>query len=306
MIVDWSRLALGAEVGLGIGALILAVWLATHWLLRGRPGGMSWVQVVIALAIVGASTGAYAVFSYQHQPESKAAAAPSDATPAPASAMAGTDSAALSTQQALAKPPAPPAHAQVDAGGIVLKFDPPDGYCLYPTDLMSVVLAVHKQTNRDNVVHTAFGDCDQLKSHGETGARIHDFGLVMTPVAMVGKPATRASLDDFARAAVDPAQVRESVAQRLREAVTRLDMQSFSSVGVLDRDDSSIYLGFLSKLQSGDDTFTQACVMALTAVRGRLVSLYLYSDYTKNPRNTLQALLTKTKASVGAFAGLNK
>jgi len=96
------------------------------------------------------------------------------------------------------------------------------------------------------------------------------------------------------------------VSQRLREAATRLDMQSFSSVGVLDRDDSSIYLGFLSKLQSGDETFTQACVMALTAVRGRLVSLYLYSDYTKNPRNTLQALLTKTKASVGAFAGLNK
>lgn len=304
MTVDWARLALGAEVGLGIGALILMVWVATHWLLRGRPGGISWVQVGIALAIVTASTGAYAVFSFQHQPESKTAAA--EPATAPSSAVAAPDTATPSTDQALATPPAPPAHAQVNAGGIVLKFDPPDGYCLYPTDLMSVVLAVHKQTNRDNVVHTAFGDCDQLKSHGETGARIRDFGLVMTPVAMVGKPVTRASLDDFARAGVDPAQVKESVAQRLHEAVTRLDMQSFSSVGVLDRDDSSIYLGFLSKLQSGDETFTQACVMALTAVHGRLVSLYLYSDYTKNPRNTLQALLTKTKASVGAFAGLNK
>ena len=46
--------------------------------------------------------------------------------------------------------------------------------------------------------------------------------------------------------------------------------------------------------------------MALTVVRSRLVSLYLYTDYTKNPRNTLQMLLTKTKASVGAFAGANK
>ncbi|HKX06756.1 MAG TPA: hypothetical protein VJN67_01120 [Stellaceae bacterium] len=304
MMVDWARLALGAEVGLGIGALILVVWVATHWLLRGRPGGISWVQVAIALAIVTASTGAYAVFSYHHQPESKTAAA--EPATAPSSAVPSPDGAAPSTEQALAMPPARPAHAQVDAGGIVLKFDPPDGYCLYPTDLMSVVLAVHKRTNRDNVVHTAFGDCDQLKSHGDTGARIRDFGLVMTPVTMVGKPVTRASLDDFARSAVDPAQVKESVGQRLHEAVARLDMQSFSSVGVLDRDDSSIYLGFLSKLQSGDETFTQACVMALTAVHGRLVSLYLYSDYTKNPRNTLQALLIKTKASVGAFAGLNK
>ena len=305
MTVDWARLALGAEVGLGIGALILAVWLATHWLLRGRPGGISWVQVAIALAIVTASTGAYAVFSYQHQLESTTPAEPAAASE-PAPAASGTDGTTPSTDQALATPPAPPAPAQVDAGGVILKFDPPDGYCLYPTDLMSVVLAVHKRTNRDNVVHTAFGDCDQLKSHVETGARIRDFGLVMTPVAMVGKPVTRASLEDFARAALDPAQVKESVGQRLHEAVARLDMQSFSSVGVLDRDDSSIYLGFLSKLQSGDETFTQACVMALTAVRGRLVSLYLYSDYTKNPRNTLQALLTKTKAAVGAFAGLNK
>ena len=46
--------------------------------------------------------------------------------------------------------------------------------------------------------------------------------------------------------------------------------------------------------------------MALTIVRSRLVSLYLYSDYAKNPRATLQTLLTKSKASVAAFAGLNK
>lgn len=303
MTVDWARLALGAEVGLGIGALILLVWLATRWLLRGRPSAISWLQVAVAFVIIAASTGAYAVFSYRQPPEPSAPAA----EPATAAAPAPSGDAPVpSSDQALATPPAPPSFAQVDAGGVVLKFDPPDGYCLYPTDLMSVVLAVHKQTNRDNVVHTAFGDCDQLKSHGENGARIRDFGLVMTPVGMVGKPATRASLEDFARQAVDPNQVRESVSQRLREAVTRLDMQSFSSVGVLDRDASSIYLGFLSKLQSGNETFTQACVLALTAVRGRVVSLYLYSDYTKNPRNTLQALLTKSKAGVEAFAGLNK
>ena len=307
MNLDWMRLALGAEIGLGIGALILLVWLATRWLLRGRLGAMSWAQIAIALAIIVTSTGAYAVFSYRAQPEKPVTAAAEPATtPAPAPVVAVGNGAPPATEQALATPPAAPTHAQLDTGGVVLKFDPPEGYCLYPTDLMSVVLAVHKQTNRDNVVHTAFGDCDQLKSHGETGARIRDFGLVMTPVAMVGKPVTRASLDDFVREVVDPTRVKEDVSQRLREAVARLDMQSFSSVGVLDRDQGSIYLGFLSKLQSADETFTQACVMALTAVHGRLVSVYLYSDYGKNPRNALQALLTKAKASVGAFTDLNK
>jgi len=299
--MDWTRLALGAEVGFGIGALILVGWLGTRWLLHGRLGAVSWIHVAVSVAIVALSTGAYALFSYRSQPAPAAAADPR-AVVQPATQDA---TATASPEEAVATPP-PPAHAQVDAGGVVLKFDPPEGYCVYPTDLMSVVLAVHKQTNRDNVVHTAFGDCDQLRGHVETGARIRDFGLVMTPTSMVGKPVTRAGLDELARETLDPAEVKESVSQRLREAVTRLDMQSFSSVGVLDRDDNSIYLGFLSKLQSGDETFTQACVMALTAVRGRLVSLYLYSDYAKNPRNTLQALLTKTKASVGAFVGLNK
>lgn len=298
MDVDWTRLALGGEVGLGIGALILLGWLGTRWLLHGRFGVVSWAHVAISVVIIAASTGAYALFSYRTQPSPPAAE-----HPAALPAVAGDT--ATPSQQALATPP-PPSHAQIDAGGIVLKFDPPEGYCTYPADLMSLVLAMHKQTNRDNVVHTAFGDCDQLRSHAESGARIRDFGIVMTPTATVGKSLTRAALDDLAREVVDPAQVRESVAQRMRDAVSRLDMQSFSAIGVLDRDDSSIYFGFLSKLHAGDETFTQAYVMALTVVRNRLVSVYLYSDYAKNPRTMLQALLTKTKASVGAFAGLNK
>ena len=309
MDVDWTRLALGAEVGLGIGALILVGWLGTRWLLRGRLGTLSWAHVALSVVIIAASTGAYALFSFRAQPPSPAPLTTAAAA-STAAAAAGDPPAAPSDQQAVVAPPAPPAApppAQVDAGGgVLLKFDPPEGYCFYPADLMSVVVAMHKQTNRDNVVHTVFGDCDQLRAHAETGARIKDFGIVMTPTSTVGKPLTRASLDDFAREIVDPAQGRESVAQRLHEAVSRLNLQSFSSVGVLDRDDSAIYFGFLSKVRAGEETFTQASVLALTIARSRLVSLYLYSDYAKTPRSTLQTLLTKSKASVAAFAGTNK
>ena len=300
MDVEWTRLTLGAEVGLGIGALILVGWISTRWLLGGRLATLSWAHIALSVAIIAASTGAYALFSYRVPPPpvgtSTAAAPASVADIAPSAAP---------DQQALATPPPAP-RAQIDAGGVVLKFDPPEGYCLYPADLMAVVVAMHKQTNRDNVVHTAFGDCDQLRSRVESGARIKDFGIVMTPTATLGKPLTRASLDDFARQIVDPGQSREGAAQRLHEAVSRLDLQSFSSVGVLDRDDNSIYFGFLAKLRANDETFTQASVLALTVVRSRLVSLYLYGDYTKTPRTTLQTLLTKSKASVTAFAASNK
>jgi len=303
MNVDWTRLALGAEVGLGIGALILVGWIGTRWLLRGRLGTFSWAHIALSVAIIAASTGAYALFSYRGQPALSSAGTSTAAVP---DGVADIAPSAPSDQQALAVPPAP-ARAQIDAGGgVVLKFDAPEGYCPYPADLMSVVLAVHKQTNRDNIVHTAFGACEQLRSHMESGARIRDFGIVMTPTSTLGKPLTRASLDDFVREIVDPAQARESAAQRLREAVSRLDVQAFSSVGVLDRDDSAVYLGFLTKLHAGNETFTQAGVMALTIARSRMVTLYLYSDYTKNPRTTLQTLVTKNKASVAAFTSLNK
>ncbi len=319
MDADWTRLVLGAEVGLGIGALILVGWLGTRWLLRGRFGTLSWAHVALSVAIIGASTGAYAVFSYRIQPSSRAvdpatispAAGPAAASQiAPSAGGAGAtipqpagDPVLPPTQQAMASLPP---RAQIDAGGVLLKFDPPQGYCLYPADLMAAVLAMHKQTNKDNVVHAAFGDCDQLKTRAESGARIRDFGLVMTPTATVGKSLNRASLDEFAREIVDPTQARESVNQRLHEAISRLDVQAFSSVGVLDRDDDAIYLAFLTKLRSGNETFTQAGVMALTIARSRMVSLYLYSDYVKTPRTTLQTLLTKSKASVAAFEGLNK
>src|SRR5579864_1949773 len=68
MHVDWTRLALGAEVGLGIGALILLGWFGTRLLLRGRLGHVSWLQVAGSVLIVAASTGAYAVFSYEAHP----------------------------------------------------------------------------------------------------------------------------------------------------------------------------------------------------------------------------------------------
>jgi hypothetical protein len=277
--MDWTRLALGAGIGAGIGAMILLGWGCTGWIL---PRSLPRLGGFIPAAVVLLSTVAYMFFSYANRP-------PLTLPPTPPVVAASE----------------PMPHTQIDVGGVTLSFDPPGGYCLYPADLMQVVRSMHERANKDNVVHAAFGDCEQLRGHEQTGARIRDFGLLMTPTAMLGKSLSRQALDQLARASFDPQQLKETASQRIRDAVGRLDMHSFAAVGILDRDGNSIYFGFLSKLQAGDETFSQAYVMALTLIRSRLVAIYLYSDYTKNPRTALQRLVTTSKAEVGAFAGLN-
>ena len=45
--------------------------------------------------------------------------------------------------------------------------------------------------------------------------------------------------------------------------------------------------------------------MAMTAINGRMVSYYLYSDYDKDPRPVIFNLLQKAKAGVSDLAQRN-
>ena len=300
--MDWTRSLAGAAVGAAIGGLIVLAIACTRWLLRRQPqaateaeGGAArpappcfwlrpwWVNAIIvgvamvAFLLLGSAGGP----APQQQPQ----------PPATAQEPAAT---------------APPTHAQIDVGGVVLAFDPPAGYCFYPDDRMQAALQMQKTINRDNVVHTIFGDCDQLRAATQGGARIHDFGMLMTPTTLMGQDADNSTVDRFATESFDPVKVKETADQRISEAQYQLSMGSFASVGILDRSEGSLYYGFLSKVTAGGETFDQATVMAVTVIRKRLVCLYLYTDYGKNPRTALQRLLGKAKAAVDDFAGLNR
>jgi hypothetical protein len=73
----------------------------------------------------------------------------------------------------------------------------------------------------------------------------------------------------------------------------------------LDRDKNAAYFAYLFKADSGGESFAQACVMAMMATKGRLVTYYLYSDYSKDARTALLTLLQKVKASLGDLAAQN-
>jgi hypothetical protein len=298
------RIFAGAGVGGAIGGLIVLAIACTRWLLRGRPAlspeaTAASAGVVAAprfwlrpwwvnAAIVGLATVIFLLLGSVGGPP---AAPPLQPQP----------------QAAAPEPPAPAlvAHAQIDVGGVVLAFDPPASYCLYPDDRLQAVLEMQRAVNRDNVVHTVFGDCDQLRAAMQGGARLQDFGMLMTPATLMGQNADGSTIERFATEVLDPVKVKETADQRINEAQVQLRMGSFASVGILDRMDGSLYYGFLSKVTAGGETFDQAAVMAVAVIQRRLVCLYLYSDYGKNPRTALQRLLGRAKAGVADFAALN-
>jgi len=244
----------------------------------------------LRIAVVFFGIAFYTIIGYQHRPQPPVAAE---------SAANDTPAATAATPQAETEP------ATLTIGGVTLAFSPPSGSCLYPAPLLEAVRVQQSKLNPDNVIDTAFADCKQLRDTIANQTRIRDFGLLMTPKVDLNQHVDRAMIDRMAGAMPDQTSVKAVLDQRLVAAESKLALQSFSALGAIDRDTQAIYFAYLSKAQGADSTFTQACVMAMTAVNGRLVSYYLYSDYEKDPRPVIFNLLAKVKAGVSDFAQRN-
>jgi hypothetical protein len=291
--------SIGTGAAIGIAA---AFALELSFRLMRRPAAattgpaMSRVPLVarpwpVRIIIVLFATAFYTIVGYQHRPLPPAA--PENATN-DAPAVADTS------------PQTETGPASITIGGVTLAFAPPSGSCLYPAPLLEAVRLQQGKLNPDNVIDMAFGDCNQLRDTVTNQSRIRDFGLLMTPKVDLNKTVDRAMIDQIAGSMPDQTSVKATLDQRLAGAESKLALQSFSALGAIDRDPQAVYFAYLSKAQGAEGTFTQACVMAMTAVNGRLVSYYLYSDYEKDPRPVIFGLLAKAKAGVSDFAQRNR
>jgi hypothetical protein len=242
----------------------------------------------VRAAIVAFAIAFYTIVGYLHRP----------ATPVPP--------AADTPPVAEAAPPADTGPAALALGNVTLAFAPLPGTCLYPAPLLEAVRLQQAKLNPDNMIDAAFADCDQLRNSVANKTRIRDFGILMTPKADLDQHVDRASIDAMAAAMPDQTSVKATLDQRLSTAESKLALQSFSALGAIDRDQQAIYFAYLSKAEGADGVFTQACVMAMTAINGRLVSYYLYSDYERDPRPMIFGLLAKVKAGVSDFAQRNR
>jgi hypothetical protein len=242
----------------------------------------------LRIAVVLFATAFYTIVGYQHRP-----------LPPAAPESVANDAAAAATPQAETEP------ATLSIGGVTLTFAPPSGNCLYPAPLLEAVRVQQAKLNQDNAIDTAFADCAQLRDTVANQSRIRDFGLLMTPRVDLDQRVDRAMIDQIAGTMPDQTSVKATLDQRLVAAESKLALQSFSALGAIDRDPQAIYFAYLSKAQGADGAFSQACVMAMTAINGRLVSYYVYSDYDRDPRPVIFGLLAKVKAGVSDFAHRN-
>ena len=210
-------------------------------------------------------------------------------------------------QQEAATSDATPSSApvQLDIGGVALSFQPPPGYCFYPAPLLQSVIDHQAKINPDNVVHTVFGNCDQLRSAYASQTRIRDFGMLMTPKAELTTSMDQSALDRIVAKSVDPSTLKQTLDQRLKQAQSRLQLQTFSSLGILEHDPATTYFAYLFKANTQDEKFAQACIMAMTTMKGRLVTYYLYSDYDRDARSALLGLLQRVRAGLDGFTAQN-
>jgi len=293
--MDELRVALAAATGAVIGGMVIV---AVAWTLRSiaqraapagtaefvdapaRPATLHWSAKVAILLV---SVGAYGYLGYANRPPAATASAPDDSAPADFT----------------------PATAQFAIGGVELNFAPPDGYCLYPPALLGTVVAQQARINPDNVVHAVFASCDELRDAQQTSARIRDFGMLMTPKSQIDQNVGPAELERIVAGAADPAAAKQTLDRRLRDAQSRLRLKTFSSLGMLDRDAHAAYFGYLFRASDGAGGFDQVCVMALATEKDRLVSYYLYSDYSRDARATLNLLMQRMKAGLGDLTARN-
>ena len=299
---DALRMILAAATGAVIGGVVI---IALSWTIRvlGHPAAAGPAPVPatgiariatraarlhwsVKLAILALSVFAYGFLGYSNRP-------------APVDTVAVTpDTNNMAADVA-------PLSARFLVGGVVVSFDPPAGYCSYPAPLFQMIVVQQGKINPDNAIHTVFGKCDQLREAANTQARIRDFGMLMTPRDQLEQTIDKPALDRIVASAVDPHALRETLDQRLRQAQSRMKLQSYSALGILERDQNAAYFGYLFKTGTDAGGYNQACVMALTTVKGRLVSYYLYSDYSRDARGALMGLLQKVRAGLSDLAAQN-
>lgn len=310
---NWYLTIAATIFGAVAGGLILLAWSITRWMLGESLGVVDatravvppfaatrrWIiRIAAAVMAVASTTAGFAYLVYPRQEPTK------PESPAPVVAAAPT----IVLPPAVPEPAPRPAEpeARIDVGGVVLRFVPPAGYCLYPPDLQQAVLAVQRKANPENAVHIAFGDCEQLRNRESSGGRIRDFGLLMTPKAMLGKTVTKSVLAQYLRETLDPQQIQRGADKGVRAAERNLQMHSFASVGVLARSETAVYFGFLSRIKAGSGKIEQAGLMALTVIRGRLIAYYVYADYRWDPHPQLVRLQRTAKGGVETLAALNR
>jgi hypothetical protein len=207
---------------------------------------------------------------------------------------------------------------RVTVAGAKVALTVPAGHCLLERGHAAdrhVLQAVERVLAKTNRLLAMFADCAERDAFRARSQRtLANFGQYLTPLRE-----NRTKLKPAAFAQQMTGFLKSKGAEVLRgaEADTRERLASLKlgigigetrTLGVLRTDERASYFGFVQNLKLADGTSDlQVGVTAAGAIKGRIVTLNLYSRFTEGPigAETTMKLLEKAAQTFGETARAN-
>ena len=197
----------------------------------------------------------------------------------------------LAAAAVLAAAPAPKGEQVVQIGAVKNVVPIPAGFCLPSGNDIAIFQAL-AAPDVDNVTLLSLTECRK------TAAR--HYLLVKTPVAALNAEVSRAELlKELGDAMETPEMSKqlEEVPGEISKGKTRQAGEPTKVTGEFGprgRDDVCVYIGGRATTATASDSQTQALAGCMTAVNGRMISLYAFADSTD--AEAYKTLLPQLKA----------
>lgn len=189
---------------------------------------------------------------------------------------------------------------QISVGDAQVAFAPPPGYCELDHNEgrdARFVDGVKQAMGSEVRILSAFAACEQLKVWRKgLLTYLRDYGFLT-----VARADERRTITDGR-----PVIVR-ALAQALRAAEPAAepgDLGRIDHLGVLHADDSAVYYGLVTEVETPDGRLRDALeVSAMTLIRGKLVSYVLYGEF--EGRASVEAMLGRQRADLDRLIAAN-
>jgi hypothetical protein len=137
-----------------------------------------------------------------------------------------------------------------------------------------------------------------------------EYGYYQSPVGMLDSVATPDMVAEVCRELRSQGEkmldgLKEQLTQRTERALKGLQANELRSLGVVGEDSNACYSAALRNLQAESaQQKLQDMVFAITALKGKLLFLYLYTLHAGD--HTIPALLDRVRTTVAALAAANE
>lgn len=165
---------------------------------------------------------------------------------------------------------------EINVGAVRLRVPLPVGYCLPEGDQVAVAQLL-AAVDTDNVTLLTLNDCESMRADG-------NYLIIKTPISVLNAEISRAELIGEMTTPEAAQGMEEGASDSDRETNERYaelgaeDASIATDIKMRGNDDVCVYLGGIGTETVGGKVIPKAIAGCLTAVGGRMVSLYGYRE----------------------------